>query len=31
LGLQKIDIQVAPPETPESEVLLEVCRDSIPI
>jgi hypothetical protein len=31
LGLQKIDILVADPETPESEVLLEARRDGIPV
>jgi predicted nucleotidyltransferase len=31
LGLQKIDVLVADPETPESEVLLEARRDGIPV
>ena len=31
LGLQKIDILVADPETPESPVLLEARREGVPI
>jgi predicted nucleotidyltransferase len=31
LGLQKIDILVVDPETPESPVLLEARRDGVPI
>jgi predicted nucleotidyltransferase len=31
LGLQKIDILVADPETPESPVLAEARRDGIPV
>ena len=31
LGLQKIDILVADPQTPESPVLIEARRDGVPI
>lgn len=31
LGLQKIDVLVADPETPESPLLLEARRDGIPV